>query len=194
MISRYNQVILATTVVSPLLLSIAIVVIALFPSEYGNGWADLFSHFKIPGFVWITVNVFIIIFFYTFFATKCILRSNSKNNKSIKSIKLKSSQPKTVNVLQIIAMLAPWATLLFKGGEVPIVAILIVIGVIALVMIIALSKHGYASLVFTLLGYNCYEGRNVNGMFIMLLSKRHWGNVADISQIVLLTNEMALIV
>lgn len=114
MISRYKQLILATTVMSPLLLSIAIVVIALYPSEYGNGWVDLFAHFKTPGFVWVMVNVFIIIFIYTFFATRSIL-INAKNNKAMKSIKLQSLQPKMVNVLQIIAMLAPWASLIFKA-------------------------------------------------------------------------------
>lgn len=193
MISRYKQLILATTIMSPLLLSIAIVVIAIYPSEYGDGWVDLFAHFKTPGFVWIMVNVFIIIFIYTFFATRSIL-NNAKNNKSMKSIKLQLLQPKTVNVLQIIAMLAPWATLIFKGENSPVVAILIIIAVVALVISLLQSRHGYSSLVFALLGYNCYEGKNVNGMSIMLLSKRQWANAANISQIVSLTNEMALVV
>lgn len=193
MISRYNQHILSSTVVSPLLLSIAIVVIALFPSDYWNCWVDLFIHFKMPGFVWIMVNVFLVVFIYTFFATRSIL-NNAKRDKSTKSIKLQSLQPKTTNVLQIIAMLAPWTTLIFKGADTPVVAILIIIAVVALTMCIAMSRHGYSSLVFVFLGYNCYEGKNVNGTPITLLSKRHWNNAADISKIVPLTDEMALIV
>ena len=193
MISRFNQHILSSTVVSPLLLSISVVVIALYPSEYWNGWVNLFGHFKMPGFVWLMVNVFFIVFFYTFFATKSIL-SNSKNSKSVKSIKLQSLQPKTMNVLQIITMLAPWTTLIFKGENSPVVAILIIVAVVALIISIVQSRHGYFSLIFVFLGYVCYEGKNVKGMSITLLSKRQWSKAADISQIVPLTNEMALVV
>ena len=194
MISKFDKLILATTVVSPLLLSLAIVVIALYPTEYTSAWADLLCDNKTPGLVWMMVNAFIFVFLFSLLGTVCILSRSIKNRKAVKSIRMTSLQPKTFNVSQVIAMMAPWATLLFKGEDSPVVAILILTAAIALVICIVLSNHGYISLVIMLLGFNCYEGRTANGMSITLLSKRQWGSASDICQIVPLTNEMALIV
>lgn len=56
------------------------------------------------------------------------------------------------------------------------------------------SRQGYTSLIFLLCGYKRYEGENINGMKIQLLSKRIWRNHKDIRRIVMLSDNFALIV
>ena len=194
MLSRFSRSLMSLTIVSPILLSLAIVVIIKSPSDYISGWSILLSGHQVPDFKWWMVHLFILVFFITLFAAVCILRRKSNRKSEAKSITLSSLQPKVINVLQVVAMMAPWLTFLFKGEDVPFNTILMIAGVLALVACIVFSNLGYNSLIFALLGYFCYDGKNKNNMSITLLSKRHWRNVTDVREIIELTPEMALIV
>lgn len=194
MLSGFNRSLMSLTIVSPLLLSFAIVVITRSPSDYFSGWSILLAGLQVPDFTWWMVHLFILVFCITLFVTRSILCRKANRKDEAKSISLSSLQPKTFNVWQVVAMLAPWITVIYKGDDVPVNTILIIAGVIALVTCIYFFNLGYNSLIFTLLGYTCYDGKNRNNMPITLLSKRHWRNAADVREIVELTPEMALII
>lgn len=90
-----------------------------------------------------------------------------------------------------VAMLPPWVTLLLRDEAMVILVstILVSFGLAYFV-----SRQGYTSLIFLLCGYKRYEGENINGMKIQLLSKRIWRNHKDIRRIVMLSDNFALIV
>ena len=193
MISRLNQLLLAFTMVTPLLLSIAVVLVCLYPSGYGCEWSDLIYLGMIPkSLYWWIPNIFIIIFLVSLLLTRRYLKRLMTQKRGERSITLKSLQNTTINnLLPIVAMLPPWVTLLLKDESLVILVstILVSLGLAYLV-----SRQGYTSLIFLLCGYKRYEGENINGMKIQLLSKRIWRSHKDIRRIVMLSDNFALIV
>ena len=193
MISRYNQFVLASSMTSPLLLSIAVVVISLYPSGYGCGWIDLISKGEIPtSYLWWFPTILVLMFLASAFGTYRILLKLLRNRRSIKTITLSSLQLMQLgNILQFFTLLPPWLTFMFKKD---LMLVLVLSTFISFVLTSILSRQGYSSLIFGLLGYRTYEGKNRNGMNITLLSKRAWNNHTDIRHIILLTDSLALIV
>ena len=106
MISRFNQLLLAFTTVTPLLLSIAIVLILLYSSGYINAWSDLFQHEAIPNSsYWWVSNIFVLIFVASWIWTKHFLNGLMKRKRGVKSITLSSLQNKPLNnLLPVVAM------------------------------------------------------------------------------------------
>ena len=94
-------------------------------------------------------------------------------------------------MLPVVAMLPPWITLLLKDEAMVVLVstILVSLGIAFFV-----SRQGYTSLLFLLCGYKRYEGENLNGMKIQLLSKRIWRCHKDIRRIVMLSDNFALVV
>lgn len=193
MISRFNQFLLASTMTTPLLLSIAVVVITLYPSGYGCGWVDLISRSEIPtNILWWLPTSFILLFLLSVFETYRIFHGLLNKRRGKNTITLSSLQPLQMNnVLQFFTLLPPWLTFMFKRD---LILMLILAIVFSLVFTYILSRQGYSSLIFGLLGYRTYEGKNRNGMNITLLSKRAWNSHADIRHIVPLSDSLALIV
>ena len=116
MISRYNQFVLASSMTSPLLLSIAVVVISLYPSGYGCGWIDLISKGEIPtSYLWWFPTILVLMFLASAFGTYRILLKLLRNRRSIKTITLSSLQLMQLgNILQFFTLLPPWLTFMFK--------------------------------------------------------------------------------
>lgn len=193
MISKFNQFILASTVTTPLLLSIGAVVIFLYPEGYGCGWIDLFAEGELPSSrLWWIPTILIILFVTSTFYTYRLLKSLMRSRRGVKTITLSSLQPqKTGNILQCFAMLPPWLTFLFRKELMMVMLFCIII---SLVITLVISRQGFSSLIFSLLGYKAYDGKNRNGMLITLISKRDWKNHTDICEIIPLTDNMALIV
>ena len=94
-------------------------------------------------------------------------------------------------MMPAVAMLPPWVTLLLKDEAMVVLVstILVSLGIAYFV-----SRQGYTSLIFLLCGYKRYEGENLNGMKIQLLSKRIWRSHKDIHRIVMLSDNFALVV
>ena len=141
---------------------------------------------------WWIPNIFIIIFLVSLLLTRRYLKRLMTQKRGERSITLKSLQNTTINnLLPIVAMLPPWVTLLLKDESLVILVstILVSLGLAYLV-----SRQGYTSLIFLLCGYKRYEGENINGMKIQLLSKRIWRSHKDIRRIVMLSDNFALIV
>ena len=193
MISRFNQLLLAFTIITPLLLSIAIVLVCLYSSGYGCEWSDLICLGKIPmSLYWWIPNIFVLVFLSSLFWTKWFLKKLIKQKRGERSIILTSLQNTiTNNVLPIVAILPPWITLLMKDEAMVVLVstILVSLGIAFFV-----SRQGYTSLIFLLCGYKRYEGENLNGMKIQLLSKRIWRCHKDIRRIVMLSDNFALVV
>ena len=193
MISRLNQLLLAFTMVTPLLLSIAVVLICLYPSGYGCEWSDLICLGIIPkSLYWWIPNIFVLIFFVSLYCTRRYLKRLMIQKRGERSITLKSLQNTTINnLMPAVAMLPPWVTLLLRDeAMVTLVSTILVSFGLAYFV----SRQGYTSLIFLLCGYKRYEGENINGMKIQLLSKRIWRNHKDIRRIVMLSDNFALIV
>lgn len=194
MISRFNQLLLAFTTVTPLLLSIATVLILLYPSEYINAWGDLLQREAVSNSsYWWVSNIFVLIFVASWIWTKRFLNGLMKKKKGVKSITLSSLQNKPLNnLLPVVAMLPPWIMLIMRDEW--LTAVMVMSIIVALALAYVISRQGYTSLTCLLCGYKVYEGQNTNGMRIHLLSKRTWGNYKDIHDIVLLSDNYALIV
>ncbi len=194
MISRFNQLLLAFTIVTPLLLSIAIVLVCLYSSCYGCEWSDLICLGIIPkSLYWWIPNIFVLVFLLSLFWTKWFLKKLIILKRGERSIILKSLQNTTTNniLLHVVAMLPPWITLLRKEEAMVVLVITILV---SLGIAFVLSRQGYTSLIFLLCGYKRYEGENLNGMKIQLLSKRIWRSHTDIRRIVMLSDNFALVV
>lgn len=193
MISRFNQLLLAFSVVSPLFLSIAGVLILLNPSNYIRGWCGLFTDGTIPICVgWWCTNLFIIAFIASSIWTCAFLRKLLKTRKGKKTISLASIQYKAINNwLPIIAMLPPWLTLLMKDDLIMICLTMTII--LSLVITVVISRQDYTSIIFLLCGYRRYEGENIKGMKIQLLTDRVWKNAKDIHEIVQLSDNFVLV-
>lgn len=194
MISRFNQLLLAFSIVSPLFLSIAVVLILLNPSNYFHEWCDMFTDGTIPRcVVWWCISFFIIAFIASWIWTKVFLRKLLKTKNGKKTISLASLQYEAINNwLPIITMLPPWLTLLMKEDLVMLCLTMTII--ISLFIMFVLSRQGYLSLVFLLCGYRRYTGENINGMKIQLLTDRVWKNAKDIHNIVQLSDNYVLVV
>ena len=193
MISRFSQLILASTVTTPLLLSISAVVIFLYPGGYGCGWMDLLAEGEVPtSFLWWVPTILLIVSVTSAIYTCRLLKRLARNKRGVKTIILSSLQPqKTGNILQCFALLPPWLTFLFRKE---LILVLVFSIVISLVITLVISRQGYSSLIFSLLGYKSYEGKNRNGMSITLISKRSWKTHTDIREIIPLTDNLALII
>lgn len=115
------------------------------------------------------------------------------NKRGKKTITLASLQNKPLNnLLAVIAMLPPWIMLVMK--EEMVMTIMVISIIVSLVLAFVISKQGYTSLICLLCGYKVYEGQNINGMKMLLVSKRTWASHKDIHDIVLLSDSFALIV
>ena len=193
MISRFSQLLLAFTTVTPLLLSIAVVLILLYPSGFFCGWADLFNLLIVPcSIYWWVSNLLIVVFIVSWIWTFFFLGRLSRGKKCVRTITLSNLQHHTNNnILPVMAMLPPWATLVMKNDAMIVLTLSIAL---SLVVSYILSRQGYLSLVFLLCGYRLYEGENSNFMKIKLLSRRVWRNHKDIRNIVLLSDNFALII
>lgn len=194
MISRFKQLLLAFSAITPLLLSIALVLILLNPSNYVDGWVGVFTGGTISQSVeWWCITGFITVFFSSWVLTGSFLGKLKKTKRGIRTISLASLQYKTINNwILVITMLPPWLTLLMKDDLMTICLTMTII--ISLVITIIISRQGYSSLIFLLCGYRRYEGENSNGMKIQLLAKRVWKNAKDVHNIVQLSDNFALIV
>lgn len=193
MISRFNQLLLAFTIVTPLLLSIAIVLVCLYSSGYGCEWSGLICLGIIPkSLYWWIPNIFVLVFLSSLFWAKWFLKKLIIQKRGERSIILTSLQNTTTNnMLPVVAMLPPWITLLLKDEAMVVLVstILVSLGIAFFV-----SRQGYTSLIFLLCGYKRYEGEILNGMKIQLLSKRVWRCHKDIRRIVMLSDNFALVV
>lgn len=196
MISRFNQLFLALTTVTPLLLSIAIVLILLYHSNYCCAWADLINLLTVPDSIyWWAPNIFIVLFVASWIWTFVFLGRLSEGKRCVKSISLSHLQPcANNNLLPLVSMLPPWLTLIFKNEVMMVWIVLIMTVVISLVISYVLSRQGYLSLILLFCGYRLYDGENTNGMKIKLLSRRVWRNHRDVRYIALLSDNFALIV
>ena len=118
MISRFNQLLLAFTTVTPLLLSIAAVSVCLYPSGYGCAWSDLVCFGTIPmSIYWWIPTVFISMFMASWIWTGWLLKQIMKERRGELSITLSSLQnTSSNNLLPVIAMLPPWVTLLQRSS------------------------------------------------------------------------------
>lgn len=194
MISRFKQLLLAFTTVTPLLLSIAIVLILLHSSEYIDSWGDLFQYGIIPNCsYWWVSDIFILVFVTSWIWTKHFLNGLMESKRGMKSITLSSLQNKPLNnLLPVVAMLPPWIMLIIRDKWLTVVMVMSIL--LALTLTYIISKQGYSSLIFLLCGYKVYEGQNTNGMEIQLISKRIWRNYKDIRNVILLSDNFALIV
>ena len=192
MISRFSQFILASTTVTPLLLSIAMVIILLYPSGYVCGWIDLLYEGVIPsGGYWWLATIFILLFVISWIWTGWFLWRLKIRHRGAKTISLSSLQFQTFgNMMSVVTILPPWLTLLMRNEATIIMTMTVLISI---VITYIMSKQGYSSLIFMLWGYKRYEGQNVNGMKIQLLSKRIWRNPNDIRTIVLLSDNFGLV-
>ncbi len=192
MISRFNQLLLAFTTVTPLLLSIAVVSVCLYPSGYGCAWSDLVCFGTIPmSIYWWIPTVFISMFMASWIWTGWLLKQIMKERRGELSITLSSLQnTSSNNLLPVIAMLPPWVTLLQRDQA---ELVLIVTVLLSIAIAYYVSRQGYISLIFLMCGYKFYEGVNKNGMKLQLLSKRTWRNHKDISRIVMLSDNFALV-
>lgn len=194
MISRFNQLLLAFTAVSPLLLSIAIVLILLNPSGYVNGLCLLFTSGTIPDdCAWWIVSVLIILFITSWIWTGRFLGKLMKSKRGVRSVTLSSLQHKPLNnLIPFFMMLPPWLTL-FMRNDLIIICLTMTV-VLSLAITFVISRQGYSSLFFFLCGYTRYEGEDINGMRIQLLTNRTWRNAKDIHNIVFLSDTFALVV
>ena len=193
MISRFHQLLLALTTVTPLFLSIAIVLIVINPSGYACAWFDLFKHGILPDrLYWWVSTISIFVFFASWIWTNAFLHKLEKTQKNAKTIKLESIQYLSIgSIIPVFALFPPWLTFLMNK-EIRVLVIITVLTSLAIVFIV--SKQGYTSLVFLLCGYKRYEGRGANGMNIHLLTRKAWGNPGDIRSIVPLSDNLVLIV
>ena len=193
MISRVSQLLLAFTTVTPLLLSIAVVLIILYPSGYCCAWVDLINLLVVPGsFYWWVPNIFIVFFIATWIWAFVFLGRLSKGKRCVKSITLSELQPSgNSNILPVVAMLPPWVTLVLKNDA---MIVLTITSILSIVVTFILSRQGYMSLILLLCGYRLYEGTNTNGMKMKLLSRRVWRNHRDIKNIALLSDNFAQII
>lgn len=193
MVSRLNQLLLVFTMVTPLLISIAVVLVCLYPSGYGCEWSDLICLEIIPkSLYWWIPNIFVLLFMVSLFWTRRYLKRLMTQKRGERSISLKSLQNTTINnLMPAVAMLPPWVTLLLKDEA---MVILVSTILVSLGLAYFVSRQGYTSLIFLLCGYKRYEGENINGMKIQLLSKRIWRSHKDIRSIVMLSDNFALVV
>ena len=192
MISRFNQLFLALTTVTPLLLSVAIVLILLYPSGYWCGWVDLINLSGIPDSIyWWLTNIFILLFFISWRRAFVFLGRLSEGKRCIKSITLSDLQPYGNNILTVVSMLPPWLTLFWEHN---VMIVLIMTFLLSIVVTYILSRQGYLSLIFLFCGYRLYDGTNTNGMKMKLLSRRVWRNHKDVRDIVLISDNFALII
>lgn len=194
MISRFSQLSLAFTTVTPLFLSIAMVIIfPIFPAYMGE-WKNLFFHGIITCSVsWWTSTIFILLFVYSWVWTGWFLGRLKKQKSGTRTITLSSLQYQPIcDLLPMVSLLPPWLSLLSRN-EVMIV-IIVIITIVALIITYCMSRQGYSSLVFLLCGYLRYEGQDRNGMKIQLLSRRTWRNYRDIRTIYLLSDNFALVI
>ncbi|MBO4531378.1 MAG: hypothetical protein J5767_12165 [Paludibacteraceae bacterium] len=193
MISRFSQLSLAFTTVTPLLFSIAVVIIILYPSGYMCGWLDLFCQ-RVPpnsGYWW-AVTLFILLFMYSWIWTIWFLNRQNRRKRETRTIMLSSIQYQTMgNILPVVAMLPPWLTLLLKDE---VMLVMTMTAILSLVITCVMSRQGYSSLIFLLCGYKRYEGQDKNGMKIQLLSRRTWRNSRDVRTVILLSDYFSLVI
>lgn len=192
MISRFSQLLLAFTTVTPLLLSIAVVLILLYPFGYCCGWEVLIHQQTIPySFYWWVPNLFVVLFIVPWIWTKFFLGRLSKGTRSVRSITLSNLQPcSDKNILSVVALLPPWVTLVLNNDA---MIVLTMTSLLSLVVTFVLSRQGYLGLILLLCGYRLYEGVNANGMKMLLLSRRVWRNHQDVRKIAMLSDNFALI-
>lgn len=193
MISRFSQLFLALTTVTPLLLSIAVVLLLLYPSGYCCAWADLINLLVVPdSFYWWVANIFIMVFIVSWIWTYVFLGRLLEEKRCVKTITLFKLQPcNNSNMLPVVAMLPPWLTLVWKNDAKIVLTITIAM---SLIVSYILSRQGYSSLIILLCGYKLYEGENSNGMKMKLLSRRVWRNHKDIREIAIISDNFALII
>lgn len=193
MISRFSQLSLAFTTVTPLLLSVAIVLVIMNPSAYCDCWVGVINFRAIPeDFNWWAASILILVFFVSFLWTKWFLNRIERIRHGLITIRLSSLQYSPISsILQLFTILPPWGTLLLKNN-LKIVLVLAVL--LSLAITYAISKQGFGSLMFSLCGYRRFEGTNINGMKIQLLSRRNWKNTDDIRSVIVLNDNFALIV
>ena len=116
----------------------------------------------------------------------------TKGKRCVKSISLSILQPcGNNNILSVIAMLPPWVTLILKNDA---LIVLTMTSILSIIVTFILSRHGYLSLILMLCGYRLYDGENINGMKMKLLSRRVWRNHKDVRNIALLSDNFALII
>ena len=192
MISRFSQFSLAFTTMAPLLLSIAVVLIVLYPWGYCCGWMDLLNQLIIPdSFYWWVPNLIIVLFIVSWIRTFFFLGKLSKGTRCVRSITLSNLQPcNDRNILSVVALLPPWVTLFLKNDA---MIVLTMTSFLSLVVTFVLSRQGYFSIILLLCGYRLYEGLNTNGMKMLLLSRRVWRNHQDVRKIAMLSDNFALI-
>lgn len=65
---------------------------------------------------------------------------------------------------------------------------------LSLIISITMYKNSNYITTFQLLGYNCYQGTNINGMPIALLSKRSWRSPKDILKVIDINENLAIII
>ena len=184
---------LAFTTMTPLLFSIAIVIILLYPSDYERGWAEFFCDKTIPkdGFWWIA-TLFILLFTASWIWSSWFLGRLKKRKRGIKTITLSSLQyHSSGNFLSMLNILPPWITLFVKDD---VIVLISMTAMLSLIITYVMSRRGYSSLIFLLSGYRMYEGEDRNKMKIQLLSKRMWRSTRDIQNIVFLSDNFALVV
>lgn len=193
MISRFSQLILAFTTVTPLLLSVAVVLILLYPSGYYCGWEDLGEMWIVPvSLYWWMPNILFVAFMVSWIWTYIFLGRLAKGKRCVMSITLSNLQYHTINnILPVVAMLPPWVTLVIKNDAIIVLTMTVTL---SLVVTYILSRQGYSSLIFLMCGYRLYEGTNTNGMKIKLLSNRVWRNYKDIREVALLSDNFAQII
>lgn len=193
MISRLNQILIASATVAPLLFTIGIVMILKYPSGYYCGWVDLFRDGLFPNRVIWWIPTFLILFtLVLLICVKHFLDSLFKSKRGCKSLKLSNlALSKSLNYLQLVALLPPWLTFLLRKEQ---IIVLFLSVALYLILVFIVSKQGCSNIIYRLIGYKIYEGINSNGMPITLLSNRSWHNPNDIRRIVLLAESLALVV
>lgn len=193
MISRFKQLILASTMILPLLLSIGLVVVIKYPSGYFCGWTDWCEQGDIPNnYLWWLPTLCCIIIIVITIWTICILNGLRKSRRGARSIILSSLQYRQPDILyQFLSLVPSWLPLFFdKNTE----YVLIITTIISLILVFYISEQGYVSCVFYILGYKVYEGRNRNETTMLLLSRRVWNNPADVCNIIPLADNLSLII